>query len=143
MNDIFLRGNASAVHIESLFNLQKKAIKIIRSVPIRYPSNELFKEVNLLMLSQIYSLLCLSFIFKFLKDSLPDIFCGFFVQNKHIASRITRQEDMLHIPRHRTCLYGNTIKINGAKLWNTNCANFNRQCSIHFFKRKLKQKFID
>ena len=102
-------GNASAVHIESLFNLQKKAIKIIRSVPIRYPSNELFKEVNLLMLSQIYSLFCLSFIFKFLKDSLPDIFCGFFVQNKHIASRITRQEDMLHIPRHRTCLYGNTI----------------------------------
>ena len=136
-------GKASAIHIDSLFKLQKQTIKIIRSVPVRFPSKELFKEMKILKLSQIYSLFCLTFIFKFLKGLLPDIFGEFFVHNRFIANRATRQENLLHIPRYRTCLYEKTMKINGAKLWNATCTSINHQCSIHTFKRKLKQRFIN
>ena len=136
-------GNACAVHITSLFKLQKKAVKMIRSVPVRHPSDPLFREMKLLKLSQIHSLFTLIFIFKFLTNLLPDIFDGFFVQNRVIAQRNTRQVCLLHIPRFRTSLYSRMIKVYGVKLWNEKCANLERHCSVHTYKKKLKHILIN
>jgi hypothetical protein len=136
-------GNSSACHVNSLFRLQKKTIKIIRSVPIRHPSDPLFREMRLLKVSQIYTFFSLLFIFKYLSKMLPDIFDDFFVQNKSIARRSTRQDCLMFVPNFRTTFYGRTLKVFGVRIWNEKCANSNRKCSIHTYKKKLKLQIMN
>jgi hypothetical protein len=135
-------GNAAAVYINSLFRLQKKVLKVIKSVPIRYSSKLLFDEMKLLTVKEIHLHCSLMFIFKFLKGKLPSIFQDFYVRNSAIRDRQTRQTTQLHLPMCRTAFYGKTIKIWGVKIWNEKAHSLNQCCSLHTFKRKLKQNIM-
>jgi hypothetical protein len=132
-------GNTFTTHINSLFRLQKKAVKLIKSVPIRSPTAPLFKELGLLMLPQIHLHCSLIFIFKFLNGILPEIFNDFFIKNSSVNARNTRQNDLLYLPQCRTSLYQRSIKVWGVKEWNKIGASLDRHCSIHTFRKRLKQ----
>ena len=135
-------GNASDIYLNTLFKLQKRAVKIIKSKPYYFPSDIIFQELRLLKLAQIHSYSTLLFIFKYLKGSLPNVFDNFFKRNTNVITRQTRQSDQLYIPPCRTSLYQKTIRVWGAKEWNNRVHGLNIQCSIHTFKRNIKQLII-
>ena len=136
-------GKAPSIFIDSLFGLQKKATRIIKSAPYRTSTDPLFRELKLLKLYQIYTHSILMLVFKFLRGLLPNIFHDFYTRNSDICSRETRQNDLLHLPRCKTVLYQKSARFAGAKEWNSKAKFLNRQCSQQTFRRRLKQIILD
>lgn len=136
-------GNASSAYINSLFRLQKKTVRIIKSSAFRASTDPIFKELKLLKVSQIYIQNILMFVFKFLRGLLPNIFSDFFVRNNDVSDRQTRQKNLLYLPVCRTTLYQKTIKITGVREWNMKAHLLNRQCSQHTFKKHLKELILE
>lgn len=136
-------GKAPSTFVSSLFKLQKKVIRIIKSAPFRASTKPLFKDLRLLKLSQIYLHSILMFVFKHQKGLLPNIFRDFYTRNSDISSRDTRQNDLLHLPRCKTVLYQKSARYSGVKEWNSKATFLDRHCSQHTFRRTLKQLIID
>ena len=71
---ILVWGCAEQVHIERLFKLQKKAIRIITNSYYLEHTAPIFKSLRLLNVYKVYELNCISFIFKCLNcNYLPDL----------------------------------------------------------------------
>ena len=135
-------GMAAETYQLSLFKLQKKIIRIIKSVPFRSESKPLFKELNLLPLPSLYQYSIVLFMFKFVKGILPVIFNDMFKRNSEVVGRRTRQFYNLYVPKCRTTLYKNTIKMRGVQEWNAIQGSVDHFCSYHTFKRLLKMHYI-
>jgi hypothetical protein len=135
-------GRAADIYMNSLFKLQKKAVRIIKSASFRAESKPLFNELQILPLKSIYRYSIILFMFKFIKGMLPEIFGKLFQRNSEIVSRSTRQQFHLHVPKCKTSLYKNTIKMQGVLEWNTVQLTIDHFCSIHTFKRKLKEYLL-
>lgn len=136
-------GNAADTHLSSLFKLQKKIVRILKSAPYKASTDPIFKELKILKLHDIFLMYTLLFVFKFVKGMLPKIFDGFFIRNNTVIRRKTRQSNLFRVPVCRTVLYEKTIKFNGAKEWNNIEDIIDYNCSIHTFKRKLKIYLLD
>ena len=135
-------GNAANTHRMSLFKLQKKVIRIIKSAPFLANTEPLFKELKLLPLHNIYKHRLNIFMFKFMRNMLPDIMNELFSKNNELDRRSTRQNYKLRIPLCKTTLFQNTIRYQGVKEWNSISEVIEYKCSIHTFKYKLKHHYL-
>ena len=134
-------GNAADVHISQLLKMQKRCIRLIKSVPQRTESAPLFKELGILNIYDIYRLYAICFMFKFIKSLLPGIFDTMFTRNISVALRRTRQINKLKIPRMKSSLYMKSIKYQGVIVWNDISDKIDHKCSYHSFKQRVK-KFL-
>ena len=135
-------GMAAVIYFDSLFKIQKKIVRIIKSVPSRTHCRPLFQELKILPLNSIYKYSILVFMFKFVKGMLPTIFNKLFKRNSDIVTRVTRQRFNLYIPKFRSSLYKNSIVMKGVSMWNDINNKMDHFCSIHSFKNKLKNLLI-
>ena len=135
-------GNAAEIHLNSLLKVQKKVIKNIKSLPYRAPSRPVFKDLNILTITQIHQYHILIFVFKYLKDMLPITFHNFYKLNRSVIYRETRSSNNLFVKFAKTSLYGKSVRIWGARLWNERCTELETKCSIHSFKKMLKRQMI-
>ena len=132
-------GSTAHTHLSSLIRMQKKIIRVLTSSKYNAESYPLFRQLNLLNVQEIYMYSTVSFMFKFIKGNLPEIFNLLFKRNSEIRRRYTRQMHMLNLPICQTTLYKNTIIFQGPKAWNAISNKININCSIHAFKRQLKR----
>ena len=135
-------GTAADIHINSLFKLQKKAIRIIKSAPYRAQTLPLFTEMKLLPLHKIYDYCLLLFMFKFVKGLLPDIFNEMFIRNNNVSVQNTRQSNYLRTPSCRTAMIQKTVRYKGVIGWNSIVKKLDNFCSLHSFKRRLKHYLL-
>ena len=108
-------GKAPEIYLSSLIMLQKKVVRIIQSAKYLSESKPIFKCLNLLPLNYIYKQRVNLFMFKFVKNMLPDVMNELFLRNSDLDRRNTRQDSKLHIPLCRTTLFQNTLRYLGAK----------------------------
>ena len=80
-------GNAYQSTLQPLSNLQKKAIRIITFTSFTEHSSPLFKDLNIVKLSDIITLQLAVFMYKFHNQLLPSVFYGFLnpVRNIHLS----------------------------------------------------------
>lgn len=135
-------GKAAAIHLNSLFKLQKRVVKNIRSVPIRTESDPIFRQLGILRLSDIYRYQVITFMFKFIKGMLPDMFDDMFTRNSSVIRRVTRQQHKLAIPRCRTTAFQKTLRFTGVQEWNEICDTVDHFCSVHTLKKRVKTYII-
>lgn len=135
-------GNAANIYISSLFKLQKKVVRIIKSASFLANTAPIFKELKILPLHNIYRQRVNIFMFKFVKNMLPEIMNDLFIRNIDLDRRSTRQNNKLQIPFCKTVLYQNTIRYQGVKEWNEISDIIDHKCSIHTFKFRLKAHFL-
>ena len=131
-------GNAADVHVSQLLKMQKRCIRLIKSVPPRTESAPLFKELGILKIHDIYRLYTMCFMFKFIKNLLPGIFDTMFTKNINIALRQTRQIHKLQVPRMKSTLYMKSLKYQGVIEWNNISEKIEHNCSYHSFKHSAK-----
>jgi hypothetical protein len=136
-------GNSAQIYISTLQKLQKKVIRIITSSKPRTESDPLFKKLNILKVTQVYYYSIALFMFKFMKDMLPEVFKILFKRNYEISTRATRNSFKLNLPLCRTEAYKSSMKYQGPKIWNKLEDAINHYCSIHTFKKKLKNYIIN
>ena len=132
-------GRASKCHIDSLFKMQKKAIRIITSVNYREHTEPLFMSLQVLPLHKIYIFAVSKLMYRYSNGSLPPMFNEMFLSNDQVHSHITRHCQKIHIPLCRTAMMQRTFRYKGAIVWNYISIHVSHNYSIITFKHYLKQ----
>ena len=107
-------GSTYNTHLTSLYNIQKRALKIIFSLPIRTNTDFLFKKSHIFKLSEVYYYHVALFMYKYINGSLPSVFDNMFTINNQYHNYFTRQCGLFHIPYVRT----QSIRFKGVTMWN-------------------------
>ena len=135
-------GKADATYLDSLFKLQKRAVRLVSSAKRLAHTKPLFKKLKLLKLSDIYILNIMLFMFKFRHSLLPQVFDGMFVLNRDVHNYFTRQFDMYHYLTWRLQMRKKSIRIQGPIIWNQLVLHFDYNCTIVTFKFHVKNYLL-
>ena len=111
-------GNTYSSHLQKLFTLQKRAIRLISNSHYRSPSAPLFIELGYLPIDDLVAFNSLSFMFKLHMPGPPSVFDDLFVKNSVVHSHNTRQKNLLHLPHVATNIARNSFFVSCIKEWN-------------------------
>ena len=136
-------GSASSNHMDRLYILQKRAIRIMSHAPYLAHTNPLFIDSGILKFHDIY--LFQVFIFMYLCNSnlLPDFIQTFFQFNSAFHGYNTRNADAFHLPKPRLSSFKNSILFQGPQIWNSLPSDIKKAVSLNVFKSKSKLFILD
>jgi len=129
--------------LESLYKLQKRAVRVISFAKYRDHSKPLFHRLDIL---NIY-LLCLSqiltFVYKSLNSLLPSHCTNYFIKTADVHSYKTRghEYDLYLINAHKKCRI-NSLTFRGPKYWKLLPSYIKNAPSLSIFKRHLKKHLL-
>ena len=135
-------GGTNERNLNSIFILQKRIIRIIKSLPFRAHTSPYFEGLNILNIFQLCKYKVILFMFKYVKGLLPVIFKKYFVTNDDCHSYPTRIRNHLRPLRCRKSAGQKSMKYNGAILWNSITDLIDHSCSFNTFKFHLKKYII-
>ena len=67
-------GAAPAVYIQSIYKLQKKVVRIIKSAHYKAHTEPMFKDLNILPFEKVHQYSIIIFMYKYFNKLLPPIF---------------------------------------------------------------------
>ena len=105
-------------------------------------SSPLFKQTNILKLSDLIKFQISIFMYKFHKNQLPAVFDSYFLSISKVHNYSTRLSSThaYALPKARTNYGKFRIKFIGAKVWNALDADL-KILSFRTFKARLKENF--
>jgi len=136
-------GSQLTSKLDELFRIQKKAIRIITKKNWNEHTSSLFKSTNILKLCDLNKFQVACFVYKCIHNNLPSLFCSYFVLNSEVHGYNTRMSSSLHRIQSRINVRHFTIKIHGAKIWNSIPSEIRQSLSERIFKKKLKLKLLE
>ena len=95
-------GCCSCVYIQSIYKLQKKVVRIIKSAHYKAYTEPIFKNFNILPFEKVHQYSIIMFMYKYFNKMLPPIFDKMFHKSREIHTYHTRQAQKLIIPKVRT-----------------------------------------
>ena len=135
-------GQTYESYREAIFKQQRKAIRIIPNQTSRSNSLPLFKDLQLLRLSDIFKFKLLTFVYESTKLLTSRCFHGYFSFNSAIHNYTTKQcyRGDLYLIGKNTLRYGlGSIRYMGAKLWNELSREVRNSSSKFLFRKNLKK----
>ncbi len=112
-------GSASTSATKKLQTNQNRALKILFNKDYFENTTKLHRDLGLLKVADISNKHIMSFVYKQQHDILPSLFNTYYKQNIHVHNHRTRTSNKLHISKTKTSLAMKSIKIKGAKLYNS------------------------
>ena len=85
-----------------IFKLQKRAVRIMTMSKYNSHTEPIFKELNILKITDIFKIQCMKFWYKFKNNTLPSFFQSFFTYNYEVHDINTRNRNSLHLFPTRT-----------------------------------------
>ena len=132
-------GRSASLHLDKLWKIQKRALRIINDVPYDAPSKNLFTKSKVLNIREMYCYEICIFIFNILYDDNKNvpvvlnlakpneiISCGQLVKNSYLKFHF--QED----------IYKKSIAYSGVKVWNSLPDNVRNVKNLSLFKYLCK-----
>lgn len=138
---IELWGKSVNVYLLSILKLQKKAVRIIKSVSRYSESAQLFHDLKILTVYKIYQLQILIFLYKYTNGMVPAIFSNFFEELGN--ARVTRNNRKFRIPLMRNVFSQRSLRYQGALIWNSFSSMFNFNYAYVTFKYHVKQYLLN
>ena len=135
-------GGTNERNLNSIFILQKRISRIIKSLPFRTHTSPYFAGLNISNIFQLCKYKVILFMFKYVKGLLPVIFENYFVTNDDCHSYPTGIGNHLRPLRCRKSAGQKSMKYNGAILWNSITYLIDHSCSFNTFKLHLKKYII-
>ena len=135
---IHVWGTTASIHLQRLYVLQKKNIRIICGVRPRTHTEPLYKALDILNIDQVRDYSIALFMYKLMNHMLPSMFENMFIKTSDVHNYSTRQADMLYVQYASTKRPQRTIKHHGTKSWNSLCNSIPADCAISTYKQKLK-----
>ena len=133
-------GSTYKYNIDTLTKLQKKAVRIICSVKPFSHTDCLYKELELLQVTEIYHFLVGQFMFRYHHKMLPKLFDEYFTKHSEVHDYSTRQSELFRLPDYKKDLGRRCISFTGVKLWEKIIvADIDLDTSQPVFKRNLKR----
>ena len=129
--------------INRLYQLQKKAIRLVFAAPIGAHTTKLFKLSKIIPLNKIFETEAIKFVFKNLseshKDQQPKAIQKLFEKNNN---RITRTDQFLKLKYNKGAKHGN-IMHSLIKTWNSENDNIKSAGNIYSLKKLQKETATD
>ena len=137
-------GNTFKTHLDRIFKLQKRILRIIAQTHYLAHTQPLFKKFKLLNINQLNNYHTGSFIYRYLHEheSIPASLQSLFILNNQIHNHHTRSANKIHLPKTRTVLRQQFIRYAGAKLWNSLPKKLTSASSLYSFKFHLKNYLL-
>jgi len=133
----------NSVHIQKLFKLQKRAIRIISKKSYRSHTEPLFKSLSILTIHDLYESQVLLFMHDFKNNNLPKSFEHMFRLNSEIAERTTRQSHLYHISKPRTNYTSKLPNFTFPHIWNKYAPTLQLDKSRYHIKTECKQMLLN
>ena len=127
-------GGVKTSKLKPLYILQKKCVRNIEGVNLRFHTDGLFKKYEILKLEDLFTLQTNSFMYKFINSKCPSSFNNFFVpfrgenRSKSFIIDILKSQKLEHFPSFFM-----------PKVWNNLCIEMKRQTSLKLLKSNYKQ----
>jgi len=134
-------GCTCKTYLIPILKIQRKAIRIMFSLPYWKDLQFIFQEYKILNFAQLYNLFTCLFVFKYKKGMLPRIFLSFFEYPGHEYR--TRSQSLMNIPQCNTSFSQKRIRYMGVKLSNSLALTMDWNLSFHAFKRNLKYYLLN
>jgi len=131
-------NNPNSSHLQPLFRLQKKALKIITHSPPRTHTYSLFNKFKILNIFNIYKYQVSCFVFLHMQNLLPSPLSSLFVLNSDCHQYLTRQKDNLHLHTHK---YSFSLRVQGTQIWNDIPLSLRNSLTLSSYKHKLRDYF--
>ena len=122
----------------SLQRLQNRAARIIAKCD---SSTKAFNKLNWKNLETKRKLHICIFVYKCLKNLVPDYLCNYFDRNLNYHNYNTRRKRDLHLPQPKRNLGKRTFRYSGVILFNSLPMDLKSIESLPFFKTRLKHYF--
>ena len=119
--------------------LSNRLLKFLLKLDYMTPTLELHKNLNILTINDMVKVNILSFVRNCLKGECPSLFNDYFTYSNHHYRTRTQ---MLYIPLHRTSMAASSVKIKGAKLWNTLPLLIKEKSNLKSFRNVIKNYYI-
>jgi len=119
--------------------LQKRVIRIISKSTFDANSDPIFKELELLKLSDVRQVELGKLMFSFNRSLLPSKFNNYFSLNKLVHSYATRYANDFHLPLCGTNLRKFSVSFQGPTFYNSLNNDIKESTSLHSFETKLKK----
>ena len=139
-------GNSYKKYTESLFHLQKRAVRVIAGARRNSHSEPLFQQLNILNLEKLHHLSVQMLMFKWYHNSLPDIFESFFkpVSHRHHTRLATSTSILLERPKDLSSDLGmRSIRYRGVLCHNHLSSKISYNVSIQTYKLHLKRFLLN
>ena len=141
--NLLVWGNAKKDYLQSIYLMQKRAVRNICNVSFTHHTGPLFKSLRILSVFDLYKYQLGVFMHNFIHHKLPKCYSNFYFQNRHYHDYNTRKKHLLTIPFSRTCLSKSQIRHSGAVLWNSLHDRIKHCTSLYSFKVKYKQHLLN
>ena len=132
---ILLWGFTYKTYLNKLVILQKKAVRIIGTVPYNSHTHGLFQTFKILKLNDIYKLYLGKHTFMKLNNLLPKPLLGNMTLCEEVHSHNTRQASQILKKRTRTALVANSFINKGPEYWNGLPMNLKTSFSTKSFNK--------
>ena len=132
-------GSSATVHLRRLVLLQKRAVRVIARVSYLHHTDDLFSELKILNLHDLYNFNTGLYMYKSLNHGDYDCYLREYVlNNTNCHAYMVRNNSFIKLPRYRCERTKSSITYNSCKFWNSLPPNVKTCESIVKFKRKLK-----
>ena len=127
-------GSTYAGHLQPLFRIQKRAIRLMTNSPALAHSHPLFKQTSILTLYDLIKLETAIYAYKNINKNI------FLRAHHHYQTRI--HED-LRLPTYNLIVFKHSLSYNAPKVWNTVPVNIKNKRTVHSFRRSYKKFLIN
>ena len=135
--------NTTKGSIDSLYLLQKRALKTIMKLPRDTGTVLIFNKVNKLPLINLYDYHAQLFIYNVLNGLTPEIFKDYFVLIENVHKHDTRAHDGLYVIPCTKKTFKNSLKAKAKSLWDSIPKIIQASTSIYTFKKLLKLNYLN
>ena len=121
--------------------LQNKLLKVILEKSRRHPTAKLHTEVNVIMVEDVFYQEITSFVNKYFRGTLPEVFTDYFQYFSHTYG--TRGNlSRLRSPLYRTELGKKTVRFKGCEVWNNLSHELKNIKNPKTFRKAVKDSII-
>ena len=136
---ISVYGQACESKLKRIQTLQNQLLKVLSSKNYCFSTDMLHNEFELLKVKDIVKQEVITFVHNFFSNSLPPVFDGYFETLASNHNRNTRYgNNLIKISNHSTKFAASSMKIQGAKVWNSLDNNLKAINKVKNLRNKFK-----
>ncbi len=129
-------------HENVLFKLQKKSVRIVTKAQYNSPTNDIFKELNILKFDDMINMEINKFMYKFKYSHLPKPLSAVFTRNQEVHNYNTRNANNPRPLKVKLSTFKNSLFGRGPELYSKINKNIKERKNIKSFSAALKKHII-
>ena len=111
-------GHASNCHLDQLYIMQKKVIRLISFINYDISSAATFKNLEIIPLNKpVYNIIGIM-IYKYSNNLLPPAINHLYVSNNDVHKYSTRQKHLLYVNKSNINVYAKSFENTSVSVWN-------------------------